>query len=59
MPSTFISVAVTANTVPRTLQRREEDYFGKSFPRKDILKYIEQDLKKNVDKERFLCKIKS
>ena len=39
---------------PRTLQRREEDYFGKPFPRKDILKYIEQDLKKKVYHEQIL-----
>lgn len=39
---------------PDTLQRRKEDYFGKPSPRKDILKYLEQDLKKNVYTEQIL-----
>ena len=39
---------------PNTLQRRKEDYFGKPSPRKDILKYLEHDLKKNVYIEQIL-----
>ncbi|MCL2106531.1 MAG: hypothetical protein FWH26_05690 [Oscillospiraceae bacterium] len=31
---------------PHTLQRRESDYFGIPSPRRDVLKYLEQDLQK-------------
>lgn len=39
---------------PHTLQRKNEDYFGRPMPRKDILKLLERDLKKNVYKEQVL-----
>ncbi len=40
---------------PHTLQKKEEDYFGKPVPRKDILKLIEKDLQKNkYDKQVLL-----
>ncbi len=40
---------------PHTLQKKEEDYFGKPTPRKDILKLIEKDLQKNkYDKQVLL-----
>ena len=39
---------------PHTLQRTEDNYFGKPEPRKDILKLLEKDLKKNVYTEQVL-----
>ena len=39
---------------PHTLQRKDEDYFGVPSPRKDILKYLEKDLRQNVYKEQIL-----
>ncbi len=39
---------------PHTLQRAEDNYFGKPEPRKDILKLLEKDLKKNVYTEQVL-----
>ncbi len=39
---------------PHTLQRTEENYFGKPEPRKDILRLLEKDLKKNVYTEQVL-----
>ncbi len=39
---------------PHTLQKKGEDYFGKPEPRKDILKLLEQDLKKNTYTEQVL-----
>lgn len=39
---------------PHTLQKKECDYFGKPYPRKDILKFLEADLKKNVYTEQIL-----
>ena len=39
---------------PHTLQRRGEDYFGKSEPRKNILIELEKDLKKYVYTEQVL-----
>ena len=39
---------------PHTLQRSEDNYFGKPEPRKDILKLLEKDLKKNVYTEQVL-----
>ncbi len=39
---------------PHTLQKKAEDYFGKPEPRKDILKLLEADLKKNTYTEQVL-----
>lgn len=39
---------------PHTLQRTEDAYFGKPAPRKDVLKYLEKDLQKNVYHEQVL-----
>ena len=39
---------------PHTLQRAENNYFGKPAPRKNILKLLEKDLKKNVYTEQVL-----
>ena len=39
---------------PHTLQRAENNYFGKPAPRKDILKLLEKDLKKNIYTEQVL-----
>lgn len=39
---------------PHTLQRTEDNYFGKPEPRKDIIKLLEKDLKKNVYTEQVL-----
>ena len=39
---------------PHTLQKKDEDYFGTPSPRKDILKYLEKDLRQNVYKEQIL-----
>ncbi len=39
---------------PHTLQKSSATYFGKPEPRKDILKYLEKDLQKNVYKEQVL-----
>lgn len=39
---------------PHALQRTEDNYFGKPEPRKDILKLLEKDLKKNVYTEQVL-----
>ena len=36
---------------PHTLQRTEDNYFGKPEPRKDILRLLEKDLKKNESRE--------
>lgn len=39
---------------PHTLQRKSENYFLRPKPRKNILKLLEQDLKKNKYKEQVL-----
>lgn len=39
---------------PHTLQKSGDAYFGKPSPRKDILKYIEKDLQKNIYKEQIM-----
>lgn len=39
---------------PHTLQKKASDYFGKPEPRKDILKLLEADLKKNTYTEQVL-----
>lgn len=39
---------------PHTLQKSSVTYFGKPEPRKDILKYLEKDLQKNIYKEQVL-----
>jgi len=39
---------------PHTLQKKGEDYFGKPEPRKNILKILEKDLKKNTYTEQVL-----
>ncbi len=39
---------------PHTLQKKAADYFGKPEPRKDILKLLEADLKKNTYTEQVL-----
>ncbi|MEG2540914.1 MAG: radical SAM protein [Clostridia bacterium] len=39
---------------PHTLQKKESEYFGKPYPRKDVLRLLEADLKKNVYTEQIL-----
>jgi len=39
---------------PHTLQKSEDSYFGKPEPRRNILSYLEADLKKNVYTEQIL-----
>jgi hypothetical protein len=40
---------------PHTLQRREQDYFGRPVPRRNVLRYLEQDLRKQrYDKQILL-----
>ena len=39
---------------PHTLQKSSAAYFGKPEPRKNILKFLEKDLQKNVYKEQVL-----
>ena len=39
---------------PHTLQKKIVDYFGKPEPRKDIIKLLEKDLKKNTYTEQVL-----
>jgi len=39
---------------PHTIQRRLEDYFGVPKPRKDVLKYLEQNLQTNTYEKQIL-----